>query len=66
MSSMSGEPDDGAELRFDGLCAFMKWLESQPATGRSTRDVVAQIEEERRAWETEDDVQPSVTRGEAR
>ena len=66
MSITSVEPDDGAEFRFDGLCAFMKWLESQPATGRSTRDVAAQIEEERRAWETGDEVQPSATREGAR
>jgi hypothetical protein len=34
-----------------GLADFMRWLDTQPATGRSAAEIQQQVDEERNVWD---------------
>ena len=47
----AAEPDAPAGQAFAGLEDFMRWLQTQPPTGRSAAEITRQIEDERGAWD---------------
>lgn len=42
---------DGSSSGFANVAAFAQWLQTQPATARSTADIEQQIADERAAWD---------------
>lgn len=47
----AAEPDASAGPAFAGLEDFMRWLQTQPPTGRSAAEIARQIDDERGAWD---------------
>jgi len=47
----AAEPGVPAIPAFAGLEDFMRWLQTQPPTGRSAAEIARQIDDERGAWD---------------